>query len=106
SASFNGARMLGPALAGFLIVLWGTGWVILLNAISYAAPILAIALMRGKELSDAPVVERKPGMVRDGLRYVRRRADLMLVLVVVFFVGCFGLNFQVTSALMATEVYH
>lgn len=105
SASFNGARMLGPALAGLLIVVWGTGWVILLNAISYAAPILAIALMRSSEFSAAPEAERKPGMVREGLRYVRGRSDLMLVLVVVFFVGCFGLNFQITSALMATEVY-
>ena len=44
-------------------------------------------------------------MVRDGMRYVRGRPDLMLVLGVVFFVGTFGLNFQMTSALMATEVY-
>ena len=44
-------------------------------------------------------------MVRDGLRYVRSRPDLMLILGVMFFVGTFGLNFQLTSALMATEVY-
>lgn len=105
SASFNGARMIGPALAGLLIMVWGTGWVILLNAISYIGPIWAISRMRAQELSAAPEVERRPGMVREGLRYVRSRNDLMLVLIIVFFVGCFGLNFQVTSALMATEVY-
>ena len=44
-------------------------------------------------------------MVIDGMRYVRSRPDLLLVLGVMFFVGTFGLNFQLTSALMATEVY-
>ena len=43
--------------------------------------------------------------MREGIRYVRRRPDLMLVMVIVFFVGTFGLNFQMTSALMATEVF-
>ena len=44
-------------------------------------------------------------MIRDGLRYVRSRPDLMLILAIVFFAGTFGLNFQMTSALMATEVF-
>ncbi|MGW0226823.1 MFS transporter [Actinopolymorpha singaporensis] len=105
SASFNGARVIGPAVAGFLIVLVGTGWVILINAITYSATILALSRMRSSELHSAPTVPRKPGMLRDGVRYVRGRPDLMLVLWVVFFVGCFGLNFQMTSALMATEVF-
>ncbi|MET9020559.1 MFS transporter [Actinopolymorpha sp. NPDC004070] len=105
SASFNGARVIGPALAGLLIVLVGTGWVILINAITYAATIIALARMRSSELQTAAPVPRKPGMVRDGVQYVRGRPDLMLVLWVVFFVGCFGLNFQMTSALMATEVF-
>jgi MFS family permease len=45
-------------------------------------------------------------MIRDGVRYVLRRPDLMLILTIVFFAGTFGLNFQLTSALMATEVFH
>jgi MFS family permease len=105
SASFNAARVLGPAMAGFLILFVGTGWVILLNALSYAATIFALAKMRTSELHSPAPVPRKPGMLVDGLRYVRNRPDLVLVLAVVFFVGCFGLNFQLTSALMATEVF-
>ncbi len=105
SASFNAARVLGPAVAGFLIVLVGTGWVILLNALSYGATIWALAKMRPAELNTPEPAPRKPGMVADGLAYVRGRPDLVLVLAVVFFVGCFGLNFQLTSALMATEVF-
>jgi MFS family permease len=105
SASFNGARIIGPAVAGFLIVLVGTGWVIMINAVSYIATIWALAKMRTSELQSPDPVPRKKGMTREGLRYLRGRPDLVLLLWVVFFVGCFGLNFQLTSALMATEVF-
>ncbi len=105
SASFNGARVIGPAVAGLLIVLVGTGWVILLNALTYGATIWALSRMRTSELQTPTPVPRKPGMLWDALLYVRARPDLVLVLTVVFFVGCFGLNFQMTSALMATQVF-
>ncbi len=45
-------------------------------------------------------------MIREGVRYTLRRPDLMMILTIVFFAGTFGLNFQITSALMATEVFH
>ena len=106
SASFNLGRVIGPALAGFLIVLFGTGPVFLINAASYIAVILALRAMRVADLQSAPRMARGKGQVREGIRYVRGRPDLMLVMVIVFFVGTFGLNFQMTSALMATEVFH
>ncbi|RLV47511.1 MFS transporter [Nocardioides mangrovicus] len=111
SASFNLARVVGPAASGFLIALFGsgvaaTGWVILLNGLSYAAVIYALRRMRESELVRLERAPREPGMIRDGLRYVRRRADLKLVLVAGFFAGTFGMNFQMTSALMATQVFH
>ena len=111
SASFNVARIVGPALAGFLIAALGsgvaaTGWVIVGNALSYGAVVFALQRMRAEDLATPDLVPRGPGMIRDGLRYVRGRPDLMLVLAIVFFAGTFGLNFQMTSALMATEVYH
>jgi MFS family permease len=105
SASFNGARIIGPAVAGLLIVLIGTGWVIMINAVSYVATIWVLAKMRTDQLQPSDPVPRKKGMTREGLRYLRGRPDLVLLLWVVFFVGCFGLNFQLTSALMATEVF-
>ena len=105
SASFNLGRVIGPALAGFLIVLFGTGPVFLINAVSYVAVILALRSMRVADLQSAPRMARGKGQVLEGIRYVRRRPDLMLVMVIVFFVGTFGLNFQMTSALMATEVF-
>jgi predicted MFS family arabinose efflux permease len=111
SASFNMARIVGPAVAGVLIALLGsgvqaTGTVILLNAVSYVAVIYALQRMRESELDTPERVRRGKGMIRDGVRYVRGRPDVMLVLAIVFFAGTFGMNFQMTSALMATQVYH
>lgn len=110
SASFNLARMVGPALAGGLIAALGsgvsaTGWVILINAASYVAVVLSLTRMDGGELTPVDRLLRGKGQIRDGLRYVRDRPDIMLLMAIVFSAGTFGLNFQMTTALMATEVY-
>ncbi|MGZ0151146.1 MFS transporter [Kribbella sp. WER1] len=106
SASFNAARLLGPALAGVLISWIGTGPVIMINAFTYSAVILSLRMMRVSELFTPKPAAREKGMIRDGMRYLWRRPELMMVLVTVFFAGTFGLNFQMTSALMATEAFH
>jgi MFS family permease len=111
SASFNAARVAGPAIAGLLIGAFGggakaTGWVILINAVSYAAVVFALRRMVVADLNVSPREERHKGMIRDAVRYLRGRPDLMLILCIVFFAGTFGLNFQLTSALMATHVFH
>jgi len=110
SASFNAARLVGPAVAGVLIAALGggvtaTGWVILVNAVSYVGPVLALRRLDLDRLDSPDIGGREPGMIREGVRYVRDRPDLLLILAIVFFTGTFGLNFQMTSALMATEVF-
>lgn len=110
SANFNSARIVGPALAGVLIAALGggviaTGWVILLNAVSYAAPISMLRSLDARLLRSPDLAPRAPGAIRAGVGYVRRRPDLLLILAIVFFTGTFGLNFQITSALMATKVF-
>jgi MFS family permease len=111
SASFNAARVAGPAIAGLLIGAFGggaeaAGWVILLNGLSYAAVVFALRRMVVADLNTSPREERHKGMIGDAVRYLRGRPDLMLILSIVFFAGTFGLNFQMTSALMATQVFH
>jgi MFS family permease len=106
SASFNAARLIGPGLAGLLIHWFGTGPVIMINGLSYAAVILSLRLMRSSELYTPKPAAREKGMIRDGMRYLWRRPELMMILTTVFFAGTFGLNFQMTSALMATEAFH
>ncbi len=110
SASFNLARMIGPALAGLLIAALGSGvaaagWVILINALSYLAVLTSLQLLDGDRLSPSRVTGTRKHAVRDGIAYVRSRPDLVLILTCVFFVGTFGMNFQMTSALMATDVF-
>lgn len=110
SASFNLARILGPAIAGLSIAALGsdvdaTGWVILVNGLTYIAPILTLNALNPAALRSPALVKREPGQIRAGVAYVRERPDLMLILGIVFFAGTFGLNFQMTSALMATKVF-
>ena len=110
SASFNAGRLVGPAVAGLLIAalgggVVGTGWVILANAASYGAAFLALNVLDPDRLTPTPVAAAGAGAIRDGVRYVRSRPDLVLVLWCAFFLGGFGMNFQITSALMATEEF-
>lgn len=110
SAAFNTARLVGPGLAGLLIGLGGggmraTGWVILVNAVSYGAVIWQLRRMDPDALHSPRLTARSPGMLRAGLSYLRGQPKMLMILVLVFFVGTFGMNFQITSALMATEVY-
>ncbi len=105
SATFNSARIVGPALAGVAIAAFGTGWVFLANALSYLAVISGLRAMRRADLHPADRVERAKGQLREGLAYVRARSDLLVPMVLVFVVGTFGLNFQVTLALVVKEVF-
>jgi len=101
SASFNAARLIGPGVAGLLIAAVGAGWVFLINGVTFGATIAALALMRVRELRPQPSAPRAKGQVREGVRYVRQRSDIVVIMVVMFVVSTFGLNFQLTSALMA-----
>ena len=105
SASFHLGRLIGPAVAGLLIAVFSTGPVFLINAASFGATIFALSRMRVRELIPITKAPRGKGQIRDGLRYVRRRPDIMVIMAVVGVVGTFGMNFQMTTALMATQVY-
>jgi MFS family permease len=110
SASFNTARLVGPGLAGLLIGLLGggadaSGWVILLNGLSYFAVIAQLRRMDARLLHSPALRGRSPGMLLEGMRYIRSQPKMLMILVLVFFAGTFGMNFQVTSALMATQVF-
>jgi len=105
SASFNAARLIGPGLAGLVIAAFSTGPAFFINTLSFVAVLLALARMRPGELSPSPRLRGK-GQIREGIRYVRGRPDLVLIMALVFVLGSFGMNFQMTTALMATAVFH
>ncbi|MET0303466.1 MAG: MFS transporter, partial [Microbacteriaceae bacterium] len=102
SASFNGARLIGPAVAGILTALVGAGWVFMINTVTFAAVVLSIVALRRSELRQTTRAVRERGQIRAGFRYVLRRADIMVILVMVFIIGTFGLNFPIWSSTMAS----
>lgn len=106
SASFNAARMFGPAVAGLLIAAFGEGWLFLVNAGTYAVMLLALAMLRTHELLTEARPERTPGSLLAGLRYVRQRPDLMAVLVMLALLGTFGFNFAIFISTMSVTVFH
>ncbi|MFF3939103.1 MFS transporter [Streptomyces phaeofaciens] len=106
SANFQSARLVGPAVAGVMITGVGTGWAFLFNGLSFVAPMAGLLLMRARELH---VVERAPrgkGQLREGLRYVAGRPDLIWTITLVGFVGTFGFNFPVYLSAFADDVFH
>lgn len=105
SASFNAARLVGPAVAGLTIAAVGPGWVFVVNAASFAFTVGALMLMRTRDLHPLPHAERSKGQVREGMRYVGARSDILLIMAVVGVVSALGLNFQLTSAMMAVTVF-
>jgi MFS family permease len=105
SASFNAARLIGPGVAGLVIAAFDTGPAFFVNTLSFVAVLFALSKMRPGELNITPR-HRGKGQVREGLRYVRGRPDIILIMALVFVLGTFGMNFQMTTALMATTVFH
>ena len=106
STTFNLARIVGPAIAGVMITLVGTGWVFLGNAIATVAVIAALFRMNPAQLQRGPSVPRARGQLREGLRYVRGRKDILTVMVLVFCVSTFGITFFTTLAIAAANVFH
>jgi MFS family permease len=106
SAVFNLARIAGPAVAGIAISLLGTPAAFLVNAASYGAVLISLRLMRPAELHVVERLPRAKGQMADAMRYVRDRPTLWMTMLLVFFVATFGMNFQVTNALMSREVFH
>lgn len=104
-ASFNTARLIGPGIAGLLIAAVGPGWVFIVNALTFGATIFGLTMMRQSELIELPSASRRKGQLVEGLRYVRGRSDIMVIMLVMTVTGMLGLNFQLTSAVMAREVF-
>lgn len=101
SVLVQSARLVGPTVAGLLIVTAGVEPCFALNALTFAAMIVALWRMEPANLNAPPRAVREPGAVRAGLRYVRRTPELAVPLALMALVGTFGLNFQVILPLLA-----
>lgn len=105
AATFNSARIIGPAIAGALIAVFSTGVVIALNAFAYAAPVVCLLMMNRDQL-DRSHRPAKDTRIREGVGYTLRRPDLVLPLVLMFLVGGLGFNFPITLALLSKAVFN
>jgi MFS family permease len=106
STSFNAARMIGPAVSGVVIAAIGTGWAFLINGASFVAVLISLAFLRVAELRPNARAHRAKGSFTDGFRYVWGRPDLKAILIMLFLIGTFGLNFPIFISTMAVSVFH
>jgi MFS family permease len=112
SAVFNGARIVGPAIAGLTIGFFGGDVAVafLINGLSFLAVLVAYALMRTDELHSPPKLLRPKSLgevgssLAEGLRYVRRTEMVLLATATVAVASTFGMNFGVTIPALAREV--
>jgi MFS family permease len=101
SVLVNLARIIGPALAGALIVVVGIAYCFLVNAVSFLGAIIALWLMRVSELSRSVPQPRRRGRLREGFRYVRATTTLFVPLLMMAVVGTLAFEFQVSLPLVA-----
>lgn len=104
SANFNAGRLIGPALSGFLIVIFGTGLSFVINSFTYLSVVIALLALRKGEL----FITVKPNggaKIMEAVRYVAGHREIRLVMIATFFATTFGLNFQIFMAVMATQEF-
>ena len=105
TATFTTARVMGPAIAAFLIAAVGIGECFLVNAVSFIPITIALLRMDPRELRPTDKAEQKRGQVREGLRYVASVPMLRTLLIVMAIVGTLQYNFQVILPLLARDTF-
>lgn len=105
SVSFNAGRMLGPVAGGFCIATVGTGWAFLLNGLSFCAVLISLTTLRIRDLHPSRSVKTSKG-ISEGFHYVWHRRDLRTIILMLFLIGTFGLNFPIFISTMAVTVFH
>ncbi len=106
SVIMNSSRVIGPAIGGVIITLFGLGVCFFVNAASYVAVLIGLAMMRVRDLHPTQRVVGARGQIREGFRYVWGTPLLRNTLLAVALIGIFAYNFTVTLALLAKETFH
>lgn len=106
STSFNAARMIGPALAGLLIAAVDTGPAFLINGLSFGAVLISLFMFRASELHESTRAPRTRGSMTAGFRYAFGRRDLRDILIMLFLIGTFGMNFPIFISTMGVQLFH
>ncbi len=105
STSFNSARMIGPSLAALLIAGIGTGWVFIVNALSFIGVIFSLFHFKLDQLHPSTRSAKGPGALLKGFKYSWQREDLRTIFFMLFMIGTFALNFPIFISTMAVKVF-
>lgn len=108
SAQFNASRMVGSALGGIAVATIGVTSTLIINAATFALPIVALLAMHGSKLLRAPDTARQRGSLelREGVRYVLHTPPVLAVVGLLAVIGTLGFNWQVVAPLLARIVLH
>ncbi len=106
STCVNVARVLGPTVAAALIATAGIGWCFVANAGSFLFVIASLVFLNTRQLHPVPREPRRPGQVRDGLRYAARIPAIARPLLMMALVGTFTFEFEVSLPLLAENTFH
>ena len=105
STLFNSARLIGPAVGGMLIAIIGTGWLFIINGLSFIAVLTSLLKIRVSELRPLPKNAGLKVTMTDGLRYVKQKPDLVIALTMLFVLGTYGLNFPLFISTMSVTAF-
>jgi len=106
STLFNSAQLIGPAIAGVLIIAIGMGWLFVINGLSFVAVIYSLIKLRKSELNPSAVNKSTNTGIVHGLRYLRGKPDLLIALTMLFILGTYGLNFPIFISTMAVTTFN
>ena len=102
----NLSRIFGPALAGLLVTTLGYGWCFTVDAATYLAVLLCLALMRAAELHRAAQRPRGEREIREGFAYLKSIPALWITFGMLAGIGTLAYNFNVTLPLFVTQALH
>jgi len=106
SAMINFSRIVGPLIAGVLVVSVGYGWCFTIDALSYTTVLVSLSMMRASELRQLPITPRAPGQIRAGLRYILTVPDLWIPFTMLLIIGTISYNFSVVLPLFIVKGLH
>jgi len=106
SSIFNGARVIGPAVAGFAIVLVGEGWCFFLNGFSFVAVIIALLMMRIPAVESKPMTESPVRSFVQGFRFAMSDVPIRSALLLLSLLSFFGLQYSVFLPIYASDILH
>src|SRR5580693_2609502 len=106
SSMFNGARVIGPAIAGILVAKIGEGWCFFANAVSYIAVIIGLLLMKVECPRRAPRDSSPFEHIVEGFRYIRHTAPLFALILLIGLVSLVAVPYSVLMPIFADRVLH